>query len=283
MSHTIIPPIDKTLEETAKRIKGYRPIATFRQPQASRKQDFLSSLRSTGKLEYKRYLASPLRYAGGKSLAVGFVVDLLPDNLQRIVSPFMGGSSIEIACANEIELEVVAYDVFDILCNYWQVQLTAPGALAKRMRAFEPNRSTFKRVKERLQQHWQGGKCLNRYDLAAHYYFNSNTSYGPHFLGWPSDVYLNPSRYMKMVDKSANFRAPFLSVECRSFEDSIPMHKGDFLYCDPPIILKKEKLSLACIHTAIFRSITRASVMTYSETICWRTGAVSFFPITTAT
>ena len=37
---------------------------------AWRKKVFLASLKSTGKLEYKRYLKSPLRYAGGKSLAV---------------------------------------------------------------------------------------------------------------------------------------------------------------------------------------------------------------------
>ena len=45
------------------------------------KQIFLESLRSSGKLQYKRYIASPLRYAGGKSLAVGFVAELLPDSV----------------------------------------------------------------------------------------------------------------------------------------------------------------------------------------------------------
>lgn len=207
----------------------------------SRKEEFLASLRSTGKLEYKRYLASPLRYAGGKSLAVGFVVELLPDNLRRIMSPFMGGGSVEIACAKELDMEVIAYDVFDILCNYWHVQLTAPKALTQRMERFAPNRSTFKKVKRKLEEHWKVRESLDPYDLAAHYYFNSNTSYGPHFLGWPSDVYLNPSRYNKMVHKSKTFRAPSLSVRCAGFEESIPEHKTDFLYCDPPYYLDEGK------------------------------------------
>ena len=70
---------------------SYRPPGNLDPPPASRKRDFLLSLGSTGKLEYKRYTSSPLRYAGGKSLAGGFVVELLQSNLQRIVSPFIGG------------------------------------------------------------------------------------------------------------------------------------------------------------------------------------------------
>ena len=69
----------------------------------------------------------------------GFVLDLLPDNTWRIASPFMGGGSVEIALARELGLPVAAYDVFDILCAYWQVQLRSPAAPAKRLRAFPPD------------------------------------------------------------------------------------------------------------------------------------------------
>ena len=202
---------------------------------------FLLSLRSGGKLDYKRYLGSPLRYAGGKSLAVGYVLERLPPGLDRLVSPFMGGGSVEIACARELGMEVVAYDVFDILVNYWQVQLSCPDALYRRLSRFSPTRTTFQQVKERLDSHWRGAARLDRYDLAAHYYFNSNTSYGPHFLGWPSDVYLDRSRYAKVLKKVRSFRARTLSVRCASFEDSIPQHPTDFLYCDPPYYLEEGK------------------------------------------
>ena len=204
----------------------------------TRKEQFLECLRSRGKLDYKRYSASPLRYAGGKSLAVGLIVELLPDNLERLVSPFFGGGSVEIACANELDIEVVGYDVFDVLCAYWQTQLHSPIALANRLRRFTPNRTTFASVKKRLERHWREGDTLGKKDLAAHYYFNSNTSYGPHFLGWPSDVYLEKDRYDKTICKVESFRAPNLSVECASFEDAIPQHQGEFLYCDPPYYLE---------------------------------------------
>ena len=202
---------------------------------------FLASLRSKGKLRYKRYTASPLRYAGGKSLAVGFIIELLPSNVKRVISPFLGGGSVEIAFANEIDLQVMAYDVFDILCNYWQVQLSQPTQLAERLKAFKPNRETFACVKANLKRYWEGEIEMDVLELASHYYFNSNTSYGPHFLGWPSDIYLDTVRYEKMVKKVKTFTTPNLSVNCAKFEDSMPLHSKDFFYCDPPYYLEEGK------------------------------------------
>ena len=205
------------------------------------KQIFLESLRSAGKLPYKRYIGSPLRYAGGKSLAVGFVTELLPDSVNKVISPFLGGGSVEIALANELGLEVVAYDVFDILCTYWQVQLSNPEVLACKLKEFTPDRDTFSKAKKHLKEYWEGKRKMNTFELASHYYFNSNTSYGPHFLGWPSDIYLNSTRYGKMVEKVEHFKAPTLSVECMPFEESMPLHKDDFFYCDPPYYLEEGK------------------------------------------
>lgn len=84
-----------------------------------KKKVFLEKLRSKTKPNsYKRYLGTPLRYAGGKTLAVGHVVNLLPNNIKRVVSPFLGGASVEIAIAKELNIEVIGYDIFDILINY---------------------------------------------------------------------------------------------------------------------------------------------------------------------
>ncbi len=232
-------------EISANALAGRMPkegeMGNGQKPLKLRKAKFLADLRSSGKLDYKRYLASPLRYAGGKSLAVGLVVELLPDDTHRVASPFIGGGSVEVALSRELDLPVEAYDVFDVLCNYWQIQLSAPGALAHRLRVFQPDRPTFARVKKRLEEHWKKKRELSRHDLAAYYYFNSNTSYGPHFLGWPSDVYLCQERYAKMVDKVEAFKAATLTVKQASFEDSIPRHETDFLYCDPPYYLDEGK------------------------------------------
>jgi D12 class N6 adenine-specific DNA methyltransferase len=92
-----------------------------------RKKNFLKKLSPVaGKNKYKRYIASPLRYAGGKTLAVGLIVELIPHNIKRLISPFLGGGSLEVAVAKEIDIPVIAFDIFDILMNYWDVQLHNP-------------------------------------------------------------------------------------------------------------------------------------------------------------
>ena len=242
----------------------------------TRLDEFLIRLRSRGKLDYKRYLGSPLRYAGGKSLAVGYLLERLPHNLERLVSPFFGGGSVEIALAKEIGVQVTGYDVFDILTNYWQIQLADPVGLHRSLAMFEPTRETFAEVKERLKAHWLEGETLPPLDLAAHYYFNSNTSYGPHFLGWPSDIYLQPVRYNKMIDKVHSFRAPTLQVECASFEDSIPDHPGDFLYCDPPYYLEDGMTftGMYIDRTETFRCTTSILTMPVCVTCCYPGRAV---------
>lgn len=50
---------------------------------AERKENFLRRLSSpSDKTKYKRYTGAPIRYAGGKSLAVGLVVERIPDNVK---------------------------------------------------------------------------------------------------------------------------------------------------------------------------------------------------------
>jgi DNA adenine methylase len=205
---------------------------------AERKRIFLKNLESPGeKTKYKRYLGAPIRYAGGKSLAVGLIVELIPNNAKRLISPFLGAGSVEVACAIELGLPVIGYDIFDVLINYWDVQLHNPNVLYNRLVKFEPTRKGFKEVKDRLKKHWIKKEKLGKFDLAAYYYFNHNTSYGPHFLGWPSSVYLQAERYQKMIEKVRDFRADNMKVGCLSFEKVISKYPHDFLYCDPPYYL----------------------------------------------
>ena len=99
--------------------------------------DFLSSIKSSNlksQNKYKRVSLSPIRYAGGKTLAVGHVVELLPKNIKKVVSPFFGGGSIEIALTKKLGMQVIGYDIFDILCNYWKFQIEKPDVLYKRLK-----------------------------------------------------------------------------------------------------------------------------------------------------
>jgi len=205
---------------------------------SKKKSALLEKLKSPSNPDgYKRYLGTPLRYAGGKTLAVGHIIKLLPDKITKVVSPFFGGGSVEIAIAKELEVPVVGYDVFDILMNYWHFQITKPEELAKRVSKFKPTKEEYARVREIMKKHWKGVKPISGLELASVYYFNHNYSYGPHFLGSQSSVYLQPERHKTIVEKVKKFNVKNIKVASESFEKIIPKHKNDFLYCDPPYYL----------------------------------------------
>ena len=66
-------------------------------------------------------MKTPIRYAGGKTRAIKIISPYL-DNETKIVSPFMGGGSLEVNWAKK-GIEVIGYDLFDALVNFWNVLL----------------------------------------------------------------------------------------------------------------------------------------------------------------
>lgn len=213
------------------------------------KNSFLWSLKGKS-LHYKRYTKSPLRYGGGKTLAVGLILEHFPSDIKRLISPFIGGGSVEIASALELDLEVKAFDVFDILVNFWQVLIKDSNRLYEALLELEPTKETYAEIKEELKAYWNERhknvnntplKNLDSLTLARDYYFNFNLSYGPGFLGWMSKIYEDKSRYLnalqKLKDLGQNSRLQNLSVECESFENVFETYPNDFFYCDPPYFL----------------------------------------------
>ncbi|MCL2063819.1 MAG: DNA adenine methylase [Candidatus Cloacimonetes bacterium] len=207
------------------------------------KQNFLSYLKSkNGNYRYKRYLGSPLRYAGGKSLAVGEIVQYIPTDIKKVISPFIGGGSVEIAIAKELKIDVIGYDIFELLVKYWQCQIKTPIELYKSLKALENTKEEYARIKEILKNIWNKKEGylpnnLSDLELATYYYFNHNLSYGPGFLGWMSSIYTERQRYISMIEKVRDFYVPNLKVFHSSYEEVLHKHKNDFLYLDPPYFL----------------------------------------------
>lgn len=202
-----------------------------------KKEIFLKSLKGS-KLNYKRYNGTLLRYAGGKSLAVGMIIENLPTDINRVISPFIGGGSVEIAIARELGLEVIGFDIFDILVNFYDIVLSEPEKLYDELVKLEPTKQTYEMIKNELKAYWKKEITLNSLILARDYYFNFNLSYGPGFLGWMSSIYENKSRYLNNIEKIKNFNVPNLKVYCESFEDVFQKYPDDFFYLDPPYFLE---------------------------------------------
>ena len=204
-------------------------------------------------------MKTPIRYAGGKSRAYDFISSYIPfwPRPKRIISPFMGGGSLEVKWASEMGIQVEAFDVFDVLTNYWQHQIHHPKRLYEILKGLEPSKEQYDEIKDILL-HWD--KVQNMFkdwktdyydrksesldeDLgAAYYWFNHNLSYGPMFLGWFSSIYLKKdSLYENSIERVRDFSCPNLSVRQSSFDKVIPNYKKDFIYADPPYYMEKSE------------------------------------------
>jgi len=177
---------------------------------------------------------------------------------KKIVSPFFGGGSFEFTMA-QLGYEVIGYDIFGVLVNFWQQILTHPNELADELAKLVPDKENYTRNRHILLHYWETIKpadlhyeTRNRLELtddeksllrdnpllqATYYYYNMQLSYGPMFLGWPSSVYLKPDRYNAIIERIRTFNPGNVKVNCDSFENVIKNHPDDFLFLDPPYYL----------------------------------------------
>ena len=82
-------------------------------------------------------LKSPLRYPGGKSRAVSIISKYIPKDTTQLCSPFFGGGSLELACAQS-GIRVYGYDIFGPLVDFWKLLLTNPKKLADNVEKYRP-------------------------------------------------------------------------------------------------------------------------------------------------
>ena len=202
-------------------------------------------------------MKTPIRYAGGKSKAYNIITEQIPKIPlpERIISPFMGGGSLESRWSSELGVEVIGYDIFDALTNFWNVLLTDSDGLADKLASLPPTKDKYKEIKEILIQwdytqemlsEWKtdhykrDGISLDNLTAAAYYFYNHNLSYGPMYLGWMSKIYENQDKWDRAVKRIKEYKNPNLTVRRGSFDEVIPNHTNDFLYLDPPYFLDKD-------------------------------------------
>lgn len=199
------------------------------------KTAFLTKIKGN-KNKYKRVALSPIRYAGGKSLAVGHILEALPP-IKKLISPFFGGGSVEIAIAQKLNIEIIACDVNADLTNYWKYQIQYPHKLYKELKKLQPTKEAYNEIKNICKKYKKGELKLSKLERAVYFFFNHNLSYGPSYIGWASSVYLQENKYQKMIEKVRDFKAN-IKISNDSFEVLFKKYPHDFFYCDPPYFLK---------------------------------------------
>jgi DNA adenine methylase len=223
-------------------------------------KEYLDTIRKSDGT-FKRVLISPLRYAGGKSKAIGLILNSLPKlRNKRIVSPFFGGGSFELCVSQKLDIEVIGYDIFGMLTNFWNVFINHKDEFIQELKKFKITREEFTYNRHVLLNYWEKIKPkdlvynarkkveLAEEDLtildnniikqAVYYYYNMTLSYGPMFLGWPSSNEIKPDKFNRRIKKFEKMNLKNISVQCDDFENVIPRHNDDFLFLDPPYYLE---------------------------------------------
>jgi DNA adenine methylase len=183
---------------------------------------------------YKRYKNPYLRYAGGKSLAVGHLLNKLPDDIDKLISPFFGAGSFELALSQECNINVIGYDIFEPLTLFWKYIINDKEIFTDTLLTLKADKETYEKIRKIVSD--KSFNSLDDLTKASYFYYNHNNSYGPGFPGWSSSVYLNQQKWENKISLLKNNELNNLQVYCDDFVNVIDKCDG-FLYLDPPYYL----------------------------------------------
>ncbi|WP_096702165.1 DNA adenine methylase [Magnetospirillum sp. 15-1] len=175
------------------------------------------------------------RYPGGKERGKKTIASFIPDDVDEVISPFLGGGAVELDLGQRGIL-VHGFDVFAPLANCWQQIKFDAGAVADAARKFHPmDRNGF----DQLQKSY--------FDIpdpvmqAGAYFALNRASYsGLTFSGGYSGERFTTS----CINKLARTTIPNISIQQADFTTSLSRHPDTFVYADPPYLLTHEKSNL---------------------------------------
>lgn len=180
---------------------------------------------------------SPLRYPGGKSRAVEFLFKYVPKKTTEMCSPFIGGGSFEIFCAQK-GIRVYGYDNFQPLVDFWQWLLKDSNRLADAVEKFHPiSREDFYKLQKKHIE------SKNSFERAVMFYVLNRASYSGSTLsgGMASGGMDDNPRFTKSsIERIRKFKLKIFSVEFNDFKKSIPKHSDILLYLDPPYLIESK-------------------------------------------
>ena len=204
-----------------------------------------------------------IRYMGGKQYACKKIMSYAPPNLKHMVSPFIGGGSVELYASAIMNIRVEAYDNFPSLVRHWNIMLTRAGEVMRAANKIFPVKARILKdliVNEKIHDlkvfpspekditFAAIAMCMTRQGFNGYY---MRTTY---FRGLfdPDDPTLNNPKdpeIAERIEKNTKILEKFqkwdvykwdawkndnLSVELLDWELTLAKHQNDFLFCDPP-------------------------------------------------
>jgi DNA adenine methylase len=206
---------------------------------------------------------SLLKYPGGKTRAVHILEKFVPPGTTCIYSPFFGGGSFEIYCAQQKGIRVVGNDKFEPLVNFWQMVIADKECVCKEAaKLFPVTEDKFNTYKTRFI------RLRNAMKRAAMFFTINKTSFNGQFRAFSSNH--SPNAF----DTIHQFNPINLDVghsDFKDFFDTVPKSKKDVLvFVDPPYITNDYYYGWNGSLHRNFDHASLASILTKrSRNTCW--------------
>jgi DNA adenine methylase len=145
----------------------------------------------------------------------------------------VGGGSIELALASR-GTRVFAYDAFKPLVDFWQCLIENAPLLCEKVRQYENMTPT---MFYNLQKTFSTLK--DRMEIAAVFFALNRSSFsGTTLSGGMSPGH--PRFTQSAIERLEAFKIDNFTVQLSDFQNSIPKHENEFLYCDPPYLIDQK-------------------------------------------
>ena len=206
---------------------------------------------------------SPLRYPGGKSRAIQMINQYVPKNITHVVSPFVGGASLELWWASR-GITVAAGDLYYPLINFWREAQHSPKKMAEWCYKYYPmdefDHDDFDEVKAIYGQRHDDDTVSTAFEDACYFYILNRTSYAGMgaIAGMMTDT---PSYTVRLLRLLYNLKCPKINFHYADFSGLLEQDRECFAYCDPPYWMEDQ---FYCIeankdfdHERLLRSLER--------------------------
>jgi DNA adenine methylase len=182
----------------------------------------------------RTFLNSPLRYPGGKFRAVQTLAPMAPKDCDVVISPFIGGGNLELHWAQEGK-EVIAYDGFGPLVEFWQYLLDSDDhpAMMDIIKSLYPLSKEQFYALQKLLMDQAGIFCAAYYFVLNRGSFSGTTLSGG--CGDPSQRFSLSA--IARAEEFSRFNGR-LTVCHSLWPNSLEKHPDEFMYLDPPYMIK---------------------------------------------
>ena len=192
--------------------------------------------------------SSPLMYPGGKTRFWPIFKQHLPDNTTEMISPFIGGGSIELNCAAR-GIKVTAFDLFEPLVNFWQYFIEDSTKLIDFMLTIFPlsyeQKKYYHEIELKPNQKDYIGKIYSDFERAALFLCMNKQSFRGFTLSQSQTKgYSKGSANPTLFKKFRNWKNPNITVNQSDYKSVLDQYEGKFMYLDPPYVDKEHYYGL---------------------------------------